>query len=220
MTTIPVTILDDFLDNPDTVRDWGLSLEYKSSPNNAYPGERTACLSQIHPPFFDYINRKVLSLFFENPVNYKTNLSFQLIEGYQGTGWIHQDPSLFTYLIYLSPENGVNCGSSLYKLKQDKFHFLNSSQDYLEDNLRIEHHKTKTLSSSTQELKTQIENINYNKTLDVKDMYNRLLCFSSEQFHSANYFSSKKHPRLTLIGFVVDVSKSNIPVLRSKQTSM
>ena len=162
MIIVPVTILDNFLDNPDTIRDWGLSLPYTSSSEGRWPGKRTECLSIIHPPLFDYINRKVLSLFFENPLEYKCGLAFQLMEDYPGTGWVHQDGSLFTYIIYLSPENEINCGSSLYELKPNKIHNINSSKDLSDNNLRNEHYKMKIFPPTTQKIKSQIEDTNYN----------------------------------------------------------
>lgn len=221
MVTIPVTILDNFLENPNSIRDWGLSLPYTSSPDGRWPGKRTDCLSLIHPPLHDFINRKVLSLFFEEtPKTYITKQYFQLIENYQGEGWVHQDPNLFTYLIYLSKEDKVNCGTSLYTLKPNKVHNINSPQDLNNLSLKTHHHETASISPEVQKIKNHYLSSNYNKTLDVKDMYNRLLCFSSEQFHSANYFNNDKTPRLTLIGFVYNTSKSNIPILRSKQITM
>ena len=220
MVSIPFTILDGFLDNPNSLRDWGLSLPFTSSPEGRWPGKRTDCLSLIHPPLHDFINRKVLSLFFEEiPKTYKTQQFFQLIENYQGNGWVHQDPNLFTYLIYLSKEDKINCGTSLYTLNPNKIHNINSPQDH-SLHLRKQHHKSKLISPEVQKIKDHNLSSNYNKTLDVKDIYNRLLCFSSEQFHSANYFDNGKTPRLTLIGFVYNISKSNIPILRSKQTTM
>jgi len=221
MTTIPLTILDDFLDNPNTIRDWGLSLPFNPSPDNRWPGKRTECLSTIHPPLYNYINRKILSLFFENLVNYSCSLQFQLIEDYQNTGWIHQDPDIFTYIIYLSPENSVNCGTSLYNVKSNKFHTVNSLEEdkNMYQSKRL-HYKTKSITPEIQKLKNQNIDLNYNKTLDIKDKYNRLLCFSSEQHHSANNFSNGVSPRLTLIGFFKEIYSSKLPILRSKQTLM
>ena len=67
--------------------------------------------------------------------------------------------------------------------------------------------------------KTNLKNLHLIK-LDIKDIYNRLLCFSSDQYHSANNFSNKNSSRLTLIGFIHKINNSNLPILRSKQTLM
>ena len=220
MTTIPVTILDNFLDNPNTIRDWGLSLEFTPEPNGKWPGKRTSCLSKIHPPFFDYINQRVLSLFFEDSINYHCSLTFQLIEDYQGEGWIHQDSNTFTYIIYLSPEDEINCGTSLYDLKPEKVHIINSPDENNLLSLTRQHHKTKLISPDIKNIQKQNLYSNYTKILDVNDKFNRLLCFSAEKFHRANNLSNTTSPRLTLIGFIHKVATDNLPVLRSQQTIM
>ena len=220
MVTIPVTILDNFLENPNSIRDWGLSLPFSSSPEGKWPGERTECLSIIHPPLFNHINKKVLALFFENPVEYECYLSFQLIEDYQGEGWVHQDGNLFTFIIYLSEENEINCGTSLYNLKPNKFNFINTQEDFNNLELRNHHHKSKNLTPEIQSIQIQDLKSNYEKNIDVKDKYNRLLCFSSEQIHKANYFSNNLSPRLTLIGFVNKIDNLKAPIIRSKQITM
>lgn len=220
MTTIPLTILDNFLDNPDAIRDFALSLELTPHPEGKWPGKRSKNISEIHPLFYNYINKKILNLFFEDSIEFKCDLSFQLLEDYQGEGWIHQDPSIFTFIIYLSKEDEVNCGTSLYNLKLDKFHPINSSKDHDFQTSRIDHHKTKFLPIDIQSQKSKYRESHFIKSIDIKDKYNRLLCFSSELFHSANTFSNTKNSRLTLIGFVNYISSCNLPIIRSKQTPM
>ena len=219
MTTIPLTILDNFLDNPNTVRDWGLSLNYTSAPNGEWPGKRSELLDKIHPVFFNNINRKVLSLFFENVnvINYKTILHFQQIENYQGKGWIHTDPNLFTFIIYLHESNPkIDCGTTLWSLNSNLVSPINSKEDIFNEDQRHSHHKNEYYPLEYQEKWHK----NYTKEISIPDKYNRLLAFSSEQPHSANYFDNKLSSRLTLIGFVWDVSNANLPVIRNKQTLM
>lgn len=219
MTTIPVTILDNFLDNPSSIRDWGLSLPFSLSPDGRWPGKRTECLSKIHPYLFSYINKKVLSLFFETPPQYKSILNFQLIEDYEGEGWIHQDqPNLITYIIYLSKEDEINCGTSLYDLKPTFPHPITSIEDMKTTSLRRTHHQTKVASPHIQKFQNN-EKFKYTKTLDIKDKYNRVLCFPSPQLHSANNFSNKITSRLTLVGFISDLGTNLTPILRSKTIS-
>ena len=83
---IPTTILDNFLYNPQTIANWGLSQTFTPALHNNWPGKRTECLSILHTPLFDYINKKVLCLFFTEEVNCKSTLRFQLIEDYKNDG--------------------------------------------------------------------------------------------------------------------------------------
>ena len=219
MTTIPLTIVDNFLSNPNTVSDWALNLKYNSSPNGEWPGKRTASLDLIHPYFYKNICKKVFSLFFEktDSLDYHVQLYFQLIDNYPGKGWIHQDPNLFTFIIYLHKSNPkIDCGTTLWKLNSNLVNPINSKKDIFIENQRLLHHKNENYSLEYQEKQYK----NYTKEITIPDKYNRLIAFSSEQSHSANYFDNKLSPRLTLIGFVWDISNPNLPIIRSKQTPM
>jgi len=219
MTTIPTTILDNFFDNPNSIVNWALSLDYNSSPNGSWPGRRSQELSLIHPYFHKHVCKKVLSLFFENTdtINYKVILNFQLIENYQGKGWIHQDPDIFTFIIYLHESNPkIDCGTTLWKLNPNLISPFNSEKDISIEKLRLEHHKNKKISSEHQNFQYN----NFSKEIKIPDKYNRLIAFSSENFHSANNFNNNLSPRLTLTGFVEDLSTSKLPVIRSKQVPM
>ena len=224
MTTIPVTILDNFFDNPDTIRDWALSLEYKPDPEGRWPGVRTTDLKNIHYPFYNYVYRKIFKLFFSNYVtDYTCDLSFQLVEDYEDTGWIHQDSSLFTVIIYLFKENNINCGTSLYNLSPNKIHPFNHSNDIELYEKRLNISKNLKYSPDIIKNKKEYESSTFEKILDIKDRYNRLICFPSEQFHAANYLTNgTSNSRLTIIGFVDSISLNNetYPVIRSKQSSM
>ena len=217
---IPTTILDNFFKKPKNIIDFAKTLEYKPDEDHYWPGKRSDCLSLIHPPLYKHINNKVLSLFFEgNQFEVDSSLRFQIIENDEDTGWIHQDSCLFTYMVYLSPDNEINRGTSLYKLKDSKNHFLNNKNDFnLNTNIRKNHHITKKISKNDKNLKNKWENDTFDKTLDVKDNFNRFIAFSSEHFHSANNLNNNSSPRLTLIGFVHKVQNKNIfPITRFLQ---
>ena len=218
MNTIPTTILDNFFDNPDAVRNWALSLEYNPDSLGKWPGKRSKDLRTIHPVFSEMVCRKVLSLFFENITNlqFNINLAFQLIENYQGEGWIHQDPDIFTFIIYLHyPNPKINCGTSLWSLNSNLVSPINNvaeAENLAEKNYL--HHKNK---KSNKEYHNSFTN-NFTNEISIPDKYNRFIAFSSELFHSANNLSPISSPRLTLIGFVSNLNTSNLPITRFKQT--
>ena len=215
MTIIPATIVDNFFDNPNSIVNWGLSLDYKSDPTNKWPGKRTENLKLIHPYFHDYVCNKVLSLFFENKVEYDIALTFQLLENYQGKGWIHQDPGVFTFIIYLSEENPkIDCGTTLWSLNPNLISPINSDKDYYALTSRLEHHEIKKLDNNNQDLFYK----NHKKELLIPDKFNRLLAFSSDHLHSANNLNNGSPFRLTLTGFVNKLNTSKLPIIRSKQT--
>jgi len=217
---IPITILDDFFKKPENIIDFSKTVEYKSDKDHSWPGKRSDCLSLIHPPLYRHINNKVLSLFFEDTqFKVESSLQFQIIENDEDTGWIHQDKCLFTYIIYLSPDNEINRGTSLYKLKDKKPHFLNNGKEFdLNTNIRKNHFMTKKISEKDKNLKKNWEDNTFDKVLDVKDNFNRIICFSSEMFHASNKFNNNLSPRLILIGFVEKIQNQNIfPMTRFSQ---
>jgi len=226
MNFIPYTITDDFLLNPNAIRDWGLSLNYTPHPESIYPGKRTECLSTINPYFYYHLNSKILNLFFSSNDEYQFEAitHFHLSKGMEGKGWIHQDPAIFTSIIYLSDSDpNVNRGTSLYKLKPHLFLDHNSSDDFKIDPLRNEHYANGKLNEEKTKIKENYENSTFNKVLDVNDQYNRLICFDSSGgiYHSSNNLSSPIiEERLTLITFITAVqTKEMFPIVKLKKQS-
>lgn len=220
MNTIPATILDDFLPNPNSLRKWALEQKYHTDPKNLWPGKRSEPLHILHPPLYTYLGVKILSLFFETlPLNWNAMMHFQLISNLEGTGWVHQDSGHITSILYLTPESNINCGSSLYKPKKTKPHPIMSSQDINSSSGRFDHYKTKKLTPNSSKTKEKFENETYEKILDVKDKYNRLFSFSSTDFHSANNYSPQNgEDRLTLIMFFRNIAHPiGFPIFRSTQ---
>lgn len=228
MTTVPVTILDNFLDNPDDIREWASTLEYSPAPNNNYPGVRTECLSRIFPSFYQYINSKILSLFFpldyESPPTEFTALTqFHYTPDLQDTGWIHQDPNHITALIYLSPPDpNVNRGTSIYKLKKGiiNSHYLIQNDPKFFQNMK-NHYIDSKMDNETSLKKKNYEENTFEKILDIKDEYNRLIVFDPKCYHANNQVNSSISPgRLTMISFINNVSSpKGFPITRSKLIS-
>ena len=52
---------DGFFNNPDKVREWGLTLDYQH-PDGTYPGVRTRCTKFIHKKFYEATASKLISL--------------------------------------------------------------------------------------------------------------------------------------------------------------
>jgi hypothetical protein len=217
MKSIPLTILDNFFDNPDSIRKFSEELEFFTPDIQFFPGKRTNCLSEIHPPFFNYVNKKVFNLFFENvlDIQYVSNLYFQKIENYEGKGWIHQDPNLFTFMIYFhKPNPEINCGTSIWSLNSNLIHTINNNEEISDSDKRRDHYKTGKVPKFHQEKHHK----NFTQEISIPDKYNRLIAFSAEQFHSSNNLNPLKNPRLFLIGFVERINRAHLPVLRSNQT--
>ena len=208
---IPSTVVDNFFNYPDKIKDYGLSLPFTKSIDNIWPGQRTQCLSLINKTLYNNINLKVTSLFFnynEKPVSYKANLYFQKVSSIYEEGWVHQDPNDITFIIYLTPNAHANEGTSIFYLNdvgydtrryqaQKEESFANTDLISQHRHLRKEH------------------NSHYAEVMKVSNLYNRLFAFDSYAHHAANSFICKDDDtRLTLIGFISDISRNDTPIRR------
>ena len=63
MHIIPVSVIDNFLSNPNSIRNWALRQEFFPDPNGQWPGQRTKLLSEINPELANLISCKYFNLF-------------------------------------------------------------------------------------------------------------------------------------------------------------
>ena len=213
---IPHTIVDNFFISPDKIKEYGLSLPFTKASDNIWPGERTACLSTINKTLYNSINLKVTSLFFdytEKPVSFGCNLYFQKISSIYEEGWVHQDPNDITFIIYLNPNAHTDEGTSIYLAKdvgydsltyQTQKHSSFANTDLIPEyrNLRREH------------------NSHFVETMRVSNLYNRLFAFDGYSYHAAGQFAAHDEPRLTLIGFITNISRTDTPIRRTETIAL
>lgn len=218
MNLFPTICIDDFYDDPDSIRNYALSLEYFTSTGE-YPGKRTKSLHEIDKVFFDDFCEKIMSIYYNfdtTLMNWNISTRFQLIENLsdnksspKNTGWIHQDgAALLGGIIYLTPEIDPSCGTSVFKLKDSiehdtgdltirtDFHSKNIDRDY--DCNIVKH------------------NSQFVETIRFDNHYNRLIAFEGGVFHGVNNFYSNKQ-RLTQVFFVHNIeSNCRSPIERMK----
>jgi hypothetical protein len=218
MDTYPLAVVDDFFNDPNKIRNYGLSLDFHRDPKNNWPGLRTRFLSEINHNFYSKVNNKIISLYMEDiedrPYSYSASMQFQLIPaGENYNGWIHADsPAVMTAIIYLTPSAGFDNGTSLFKLKDTCIGYnqdWNNNKDFSKDKDTIEEDRLKN-------------NDQFIETARVGGFYNRLITFDSGEFHSANDISmDNKEDRLTLIVFFhfIEGIKVN-PVTRVKRIKL
>ena len=47
MSTRPLTIIDDFFEKPHSLKNWALSVNYKTSSDSIFPGKRSSFLHEL-----------------------------------------------------------------------------------------------------------------------------------------------------------------------------
>jgi len=223
MLKTPITVLDNFFDNPDKIRDYALSLNFEKDPEGRWPGVRTKSLHELDPPLFDAICRKVMSLYFDlenniNTVNWVTNMRFQKVNRSYLSGWIHVDnPTIFTAIIYLNKNPNINSGTSIYKIKDNIFvpkidelniHKINAYKGLV----NIKDIDTKRKENNDQ----------YSEVIKVHNEYNRILSFDAGLPHAAQDFfgDDDDEDRLTLIMFFNELRVNRSPVERVRYTKL
>lgn len=204
-------VVDDFFDNPDVIRNLGLSLEKEQVGEQ--PGLRSKQLWEIDGKLHNEILTKILSCYFDtdyfNITWESSNMNFHENESFHeaktniaNKGWIHQDVDVMgsdqlAGLIYLTPDIDQDSGTSLYKLKPDAWikPIAEEKEDYLK-------HRAK-----------------FDRKLEFKNFYNRLVTYDTQEWHGASSYWSdpKKDNRMTLTFFIGGIQcQSDFPLKRMK----
>lgn len=201
MHKIPVLVVDDFFEDPYAIRDYALSLKYNKT-DGVYPGVRSELLNEVNPVFFNDFSLRLFSLLFDFRVHGAggyVEACFQLItEDYQ-EGWVHSDLSSDDWsmagVIYLTPDAPLAGGTSLYRLK--------SNINPPENKLKQDFYNNNPVNLDTYKLQRNAFNECYERTLEVGNVFNRLVMYNTSQFHKGDtFFGNSLHTgRLTLVFF-------------------
>ena len=215
---------DGFFNNPDKVREWGLTLDYYHK-DGTFPGVRSECTKFLHKKFYEASATKLMSLW----GNYKREewdlqLQFQKIKRFNDNpdiniGWIHQDTGAeAAAVIYLDPDADLNHGTSHYRIKAgireiDAKDFPKNDKG---EDQRWVYNKVlgSEQSRDPEDLKLYYENMkihnaHFEPTLNVKNVYNRLIAYDGVQWHGQTSFHMDNDDdfRLTLVAFITSISR-------------
>ena len=216
----PVTIVDNFLPDPDKIVQLSTQYSYYKDVNGNWPGERTECLSQLNADLYNYLGEKIHKLFYENLPRWQMEISFQKtvpfasdIEASKSIfnrGWIHDDySSLFGGIIYLNKNPDEDTGTSIYKIKNGYF-----SHAFESMKIKGSFYRGEQVDAQEYEKHWNIVNSQYEETVTVKNVYNRMMMFGSHVHHGVQTFGYSQ-PRLTLAFFARNMSGSIAPLIRS-----
>jgi hypothetical protein len=200
----PITVVDDFFECPDEVREFALQQEYLPDPDNKWPGKRTKPLHELNPALFSNTINRVFSLFYnleKTPTSWITNAYFQKVSEKYEEGWVHMDDNICTGIVYLSKSKN-KCGTTIYRPIDPINARLKN------ENKKIESFKNTDLITSTKDFRLE-NNKQFRPTTIIQEEYNRLVFFDAHLLHSANEFYGNKDDdddaRLTLVFFVKQI---------------
>ena len=220
MNLYPVTLIENFYDNPHAIRKFALAQKYKfrheeTDLKYVYPGCRTQDLHALDAALFEKICKKLVSVFHIHEHDYMRwaiTTSFQSVSEDYKQGVIHTDNStVFAGVLYLSPNAPLNSGTSLYK-KNKSFNEQKYKQalEQNDENFKV-----------GQKIMSTDYHIMFDEVVRVNNVYNTLIIYEGDTFHAANDFfgSTLKDSRLAQVFFInrIDAQKeSSFPLNRIK----
>ena len=110
MIHYPITITDNFFDDPEYVLSIAEKGTYTNPDAGRWPGVRSQPLHEIDGEFFNYLLQRYFLMFFPKEDFYgdfkaHAVANFQRIPPGVENGWVHMDyPKTHTFLIYLTPD--------------------------------------------------------------------------------------------------------------------
>jgi hypothetical protein len=217
MRNFPVVIVDNFFKDPDKVRNFALHQEFKRDDTSNYPGLRTDCLSIIEPSLHNEFLKKFFSVYYDfrfEELNWVVSAQFQKTDNHFDSGWIHRDNdgtanNKLAGIVYLTPNAPLNSGTSIYKSKSNVLiPSINAQAKYT-------HYLSNGNSDELINLKEK-EKEQFEETINVSNIYNRLISFEASEYHAAqNYFGEDNKPRLILVFFVTKINAQLTPLERA-----
>jgi hypothetical protein len=214
----PTLIVDNFLEDPDRVREMALSMEYLPNTHGTYPGVRTDSLHLVNKNLFDYLSNRFFSVLFDfnkTQVSWNISIGFQKINSFsenkmdcRNQGWIHNDgdETFLAGILYLNPNAELYTGTSMCKPVNEQNFDGDVLKNYSET--KVTYYKN-NIEPDNYEKVIQENNSLFVDTINVSNIYNRLIMFDSDSYHRANNFHSyDKEPRLTCCFFVNNLLSS------------
>ena len=216
--TYPITIIDDFFEDPDAIVEIANNLKYYPPDIGNWPGVRTKGLHLEDNRLFTYVGEKIHLLFHDTvPDVWELQLHFQKIKPFhkekyhkKNRGWIHQDiDTLFGGIVYLNKDTEPDTGTSVYKAKygyslQFKEELQVKEKTYLGDTIPDEDYEKAFDASHDQ----------YIETVKVENVYNRFVLFNNKTHHGVKTFGTKE--RLTLNFFGMAMAGKVPPLLKAR----
>ncbi len=224
MNLYPTTIIENFYEDPDSIREFALSQDYTycQDRNNykfVYPGCRTKDIYDIDQKLHASICSKLISIFHNSEhdvMRWGLSTNFQSIGKKYKEGVIHTDgETIFAGVLFLSPDAPLDSGTSVFRKKNnfDEQRYKQISNENADKFRRGD----PNVDLSYHDMFEEIVRIN--------NVYNTLVVYEGQHFHSANrYFGDTiQNSRLTQVFFInsIDAQKYSIfPIKRLQNMNL
>ena len=216
--TYPITIVDDFFEDPDAIVKMANELKYYPPDTGNWPGMRTKQLHVVADRFFHYFGEKVHLLFHDkSPTYWNMQTHFQKIKPFSeeqydplNRGWVHQDiDTYFGGIVYLTKDPEPDTGTSIYKTNTGF-----AMQWEKEIKMKEAHYRGEDIDLDEYNAAWHNAHEQYEETVRVSNVYNRFVMFNNKTHHGVQTFGTKE--RLTLNFFGMEMTGKIPPLLRSR----
>jgi hypothetical protein len=224
----PTIIQDNFFDDPDDIVEFAKLQTYTPEPDGFWPGSRASIVLQqqgdnTYTKFTRHVmdRMKEIGRFAVPPPEYQSgNLNLQVQIHFQtvdplnpdpqhilNRGFVHHDHAevgpggpviQMTGIVFLNPKVSTSCGTTIYQASAP------ADEIYTATDLKYHVNKTGQLPPHPQAHTKLIQHYEqFEETLMVKPVYNRLVSFDSRLWHGATCLhTGTAEPRLTMVVFV------------------
>lgn len=215
---IPITIVDNFFQDPDEIRKIALNLDFETK--GCHPGFRSDTIKQLNSNLHLLIAKKIFSLFLnleKDVAKYELDMVFQYTPKDFGCGWAHFDQDCYCAgVVYLTPNPPKDTGTIIYDTPD--------SLDNYEEFQRTKYNfYTKKIKHQDYDKIRATNNAIFKKSVVIENVYNRMLIYPSNYAHAENclFGETKENARLTLVFFLKKVSASSLfPIDRANQINI
>ncbi len=220
MNLYPVTIIENFYENPDAIRKFALEQKYtfcheRKNLEYVYPGSRTKDIFDLDKSLHEKIVKKLISVFHNaehDVMRWALSTNFQSVTEEYKTGVIHTDQNtVFAGVLYLTPDAPLSSGTSLFRksklFDQEKYEAALAKNDA-------------KFRAGDIVMDTDYHNM-FEEIVSVNNVYNTLIIYEGRHFHAANPFfgNTLNNSRLSQVFFVnkIDAQKHSVfPIKRTE----
>lgn len=209
-----IIVIDNFLKNPEDLRNLGLSLPYEKTPGHANGNPGWVGITNLKLPQISKTAYYLIDNYYVIPHNDKIHYQFNVFEGgmpcLNTNFYPHVDPALYAVQIYLNDPEDCKGGTRFYKHLPTG---LDINVAYMDEDFKKTQEFSKFLDYYTEQSKNkyntildsrQIDSSVWENTFEVEMKYNRLVIYPSYLFHGAyiekEWFKDTK--RMGIVGFV------------------
>lgn len=218
MNLYPVTIVENFYENPDAIRQFALAQKYqfcheRKNLDYVYPGSRTKDLFDLDKNLHEKVIKKLISIFHNSEhdlMRWALSTSFQSVTEEYKDGVIHTDQNtIFAAVLYLTPDSQLQSGTSLYR--KNKHFNQKKYKEFLDKN-------DAKFRAGDIEMDTSYHKM-FDEIVRVNNVYNTLILYEGRHFHAAHQFFGKslEDSRLAQVFFInkIDAQKHSVfPIKR------